>query len=111
MGWFEYAHFAAAHNGRPFVAGRRLDPDRRLNASGWGVSMRRGDNWTSALRDLFEELGVDDDDAVRIAPNAQIAELQRWSVWRLDDNGQSIEMTTCRSYAKAMRMQQEKERV
>lgn len=64
---------------------------------------------TVALRDLFEELGVDDEDAYRITPDAQVHDLQRWSVWRLDDNGQSFEMTTCRSYAKAMRIQQEKE--
>lgn len=109
LGWFEHVHFSAAHNGRPFVAARPLDPERRLGASSWGVVMRRGDDWTAALRDLFEELGVDDDDALQIAPNTRIAELQQWSVWRLDDNGQSIEMTTCRSYAKAMRIQQEME--
>lgn len=106
IGWIEELRLVANHNGRAFAAVASTSADKQSMLT---VHMRRGDDWTLALRDLFEELAVDDEDTMAIATGARIDDLQRWSVWRLDDNGQSFEMTTCKSYAKAMRIQLEKE--
>jgi hypothetical protein len=96
LGWTRELSFAALASGRPFVAVARAEqPDRTY------VHKRVGDLWQDALVELFEQLAIDDREAIAFAPEIELAELPVWVLWREDDNGNRVEIDRYRSYAKA----------
>lgn len=96
LGWTRELSFASLASGRPFVAVAPAEqPDRTY------VHRRAGDPWHAALTDLFEQLAIDDRDAIALAPEVELAALPVWVLWREDDNGNRVEIDRYRSYAKA----------
>lgn len=96
LGWARELSFAALVSGRPFVAVARTEqPDRTY------VHKRAGDPWQDALVELFEQLAIDEREAIAFAPEIELAALPVWVLWREDDNGNRVEIDRYRSYAKA----------
>lgn len=96
LGWTRELSFAALASGRPFVAVARAEQPGRTY-----VHERAGDRWQDALVELFEQLAIDEREAIALSPEVELAELPVWVLWREDDNGNRVEIDRYRSYAKA----------
>ena len=96
LGWARELSFAALASGRPFVAIARADQPERVY-----VHKLARDPWQDALVELFEQLAIDDREAIGFDPQVDLAELPVWSLCREDDNGNQFEIDRYRSYAKA----------
>jgi hypothetical protein len=109
LGWKEEMPFVCDYNGRPFVA--LADSADTVGYVPRSVTIyhRRGDARTDSLRDLFETLALDESDCSFVAEDVDLSRLQRWTLWRQDDNGNEFEVGTYGSYAKALRLQKEYE--
>ncbi len=99
IGWCEYLQLASPGSGRVFLLERSFD----TAAKGSWVYADRAADALDATRDLFETLAIDLADLEGFAHDFVVdtAALPRSTLWRQDDNGVRVEVTSFTGRRKA----------